>query len=71
MKFPFDELNMRDPEHVAWVKSRRDPELWHAAAIAVLVYLGDPRGFIVWLLDQPEPCAPKKIYPAVARSVSG
>ena len=54
MKFPFDELNMRDPEHVAWVKSQRDPELWHAAAIAVLVYLGDPRGFLVWLLDQPE-----------------
>lgn len=54
MKFPFDELNMRDPEHVDWVKSRRDPELWHAAAIAVLIYLGDPRGFLVWLLDQPE-----------------
>ena len=54
MKFPFDELNMRDPEHVDWVKSQRDPELWHAAAIAVLVYLGDPRGFLVWLADQPE-----------------
>jgi hypothetical protein len=54
MKFPFDELNMRDPEHVEWVKSQRDPELWHVAAIAVLVYLGDPRGFLVWLFDQPE-----------------
>ena len=54
MKFPFDELNMRDHEHVDWVKSQRDPELWHAAAIAVLVYLGDPRGFLVWLMDQPE-----------------
>ena len=48
MKFPFDELNMRDPEHVDWVKSQRDPELWHAAAIAVLNHLGDPRA------DQPE-----------------
>ena len=36
MKFPFDELNMCDPEHVEWVKSRRDPELWHVAAMAVL-----------------------------------
>lgn len=54
MKFPFDELNMRAPEHVDWVKSRRDPELWHAAAMAILVYLGDPRGFLVWLMDQPE-----------------
>src|SRR3712207_4588753 len=50
MKFPFDELNMRDQEHVDWVKSRRDPELWHAAAIAVLNYLGEPRGFLVWLM---------------------
>jgi hypothetical protein len=53
MTFPFHELNMRDPEHVDWVKSRRDPELWHVAAIAVLIYLGDPRGFLVWLMDQP------------------
>ena len=54
MKFPFDELNMRNPEHVEWVKSQRDPELWHVAAIAVLVHLGDPRGFLVWLFDQPD-----------------
>ena len=54
MKFPFDELNMRDPVHVDWVKSQRDPELWHVAAIAVLNYLGDPTGFLVWLMDQPE-----------------
>ena len=26
MKFPFDELNMCDAEHVGWVKSQRDPE---------------------------------------------
>ena len=54
MKFPFDELNMCDQEHVDWVKSQRDPELWHVAAIAVLVYLGDPCDFLVWLMDQPE-----------------
>ena len=51
MKLPFDELNMRDPEHIEWVKSQRDPELWHACAIAVL---GDSRGFLIWLFDQPE-----------------
>lgn len=54
MKFPFDDLNMRNQGHVDWVKSQRDPELWHAAAIAVLNHLGDPRGFLVWLMDQPE-----------------
>ena len=54
MKFPFDDLNMRDPEHVEWVTLQRDPELWHAAAIAVVNHLGDPRGFLVWLADQPE-----------------
>jgi hypothetical protein len=54
MKFPFDDMNMRNSEHVDWVKGQRDPELWHAAAIAVLNYLGDPNGFLVWLFDQPE-----------------
>jgi hypothetical protein len=54
MKFPFDELNMCDAEHVAWVKSQRDPELWHAAAICVVNYLRDRHGFLVWLADQPE-----------------
>jgi hypothetical protein len=54
MKFPFEELNMRDQEHVDWVKSQRDPELWHAAAIAIVNTVGDPHGFLVWLADQPE-----------------
>ena len=54
MSFPFDELNMRDAAHVDWVKSQREPDLWHAAAIAIVNYLGDPRGFLVWLMDQPE-----------------
>ncbi len=54
MKFPFDEVNMHDTEHADWVRSQRDPELWHAAAIAVVNYLGDPHGFLVWLADQRE-----------------
>ena len=54
MKFPFDELNMCDAEHVAWVQSQRDPELWHVAAMAIANTLGDPHGFLVWLADQPE-----------------
>src|SRR5688572_23707449 len=54
MTFPFDELNMRDQEHVAWVKSQRNPELWHAATIAIVNHLGDPHGFLVWVADQPE-----------------
>ena len=54
MKFPFGELHMGDSEHIEWVKSQCDPELWHVAAIAVLVYLDDARGFLVWLFDQPE-----------------
>ena len=54
MKFPFDELNMCDAEHVDWVKSQRVPELWHAAAMAIINTLGDPHGFLVWLAEQPE-----------------
>ena len=54
MKIPFDDLNLRDPEHVEWVKSHRDPELWHAAAMAIVNTLGDPRRLLVWLADQAE-----------------
>ena len=54
LKLPFNELNMCDAEHVGWVKSQRDPELWHAAAIAIVNTVGDPHGFLVWLADQPE-----------------
>ncbi len=54
MKVPFDELNMCDAEHVGWVKSQRDPELWHVAAMAIVNTVGDPHGFLVWLADQPE-----------------
>ena len=54
MKFPFDELNMCDADHDGWVKSQRDPELWHAAAMAIVNTVGDPHGFLVWLADQPE-----------------
>lgn len=54
MTIPHDDLNMREPEHVAWVKAQRDPELWHAAAMAILNFVGDPQGFLVWLADQPE-----------------
>ena len=53
MKFPFSELSLRDPEHVAWLKSQRDPELWHAAGMAAIIS-GDPHGFLPWLFDQPE-----------------
>ena len=54
MKFPFDELSTHNREHVDWVKSQRDPELWHVAATALVNFLGDPRGFLPWLMDQPE-----------------
>jgi hypothetical protein len=54
MSIPFGELNMRDPGHVAWAQSQRDPELWHACSIAILNYLGDPHGFLVWMTLQPE-----------------
>jgi len=53
MKFPFDELSTHDKDHVDWVKSQRNPELWHVFATA-LVVSGDPYGFLVWLFDQPE-----------------
>ena len=44
MNFPFPELHMRDSEHVEWVKAQRDPEFWHAAAMAIVNTSGDPQG---------------------------
>ncbi len=48
------EIDMAKAEDVAWVKARRDPALWHQAAMACLAYLGDEHGFLPWLVRQPE-----------------
>lgn len=44
MKFPFDELNMCDAEHVGWVKSQRDPELWQGRLFLRHDGIGDRGG---------------------------
>ncbi len=51
---PYSEIHMTDPEHVAWVKAQKNPNLWHLAAMAVLAYCGDEHGFLDWLVEQPE-----------------
>jgi len=48
----FEEIDMSEAAHVAWVKSRHDPALWHEAAQAALAYRGDRHGFLPWLLEQ-------------------
>lgn len=50
--FP-DEIDMERAADVALVKSLNDPALWHEAATAVFAYLGDPHGFLPWLIQQP------------------
>jgi hypothetical protein len=54
MRGDFEEIDMAEAEHVAWVKTQRDPTLWHQAAMAALAYRGDDHGFLSWLLGQPE-----------------
>jgi hypothetical protein len=49
-----DEIDMSEEAHADWVKSQRDPALWHEAAQAVLAYRGDHHGFLPWLLQQPD-----------------
>jgi hypothetical protein len=39
MPGPFEEIDMAEAEHAAWVKAQRDPALWHQAAMATLAYL--------------------------------
>jgi hypothetical protein len=48
----FEEIDMSEAAHVAWVKSQHDPALWHEAAQAALAYRGDHYGFLLWLLAQ-------------------
>jgi len=50
----FEELDICEADHAAWVKTQRDPALWHLAAMAALAYRGDDQGFLPWLLEQPE-----------------
>src|SRR5262245_37995091 len=54
MPAEFEEIDMTEAEHVAWVRAQRDPALWHQAAMAALAYRGDRHGFLHWLLEQPE-----------------
>lgn len=49
-----EEIDMAQAADVAWVRSQRDPGLWHLAAMAALAYRGDRHGFLLWLLLQPE-----------------
>jgi hypothetical protein len=49
----FDEIDMSEADHVAWVRAQSDPALWHQAAMAALAYRGDDHGFLHWLLEQP------------------
>ena len=50
----FEEIDISEADHAAWVKAQRDPALWHQAAMAALAYRGDDHGFLAWLLGQPE-----------------
>jgi hypothetical protein len=48
-----DEVDLTIADHVEWVKWTDEPEIWHAAAEACLHFLGDPHGFLPWLVQQP------------------
>jgi hypothetical protein len=49
-----EEIDMSRADHVAWVKSRNEPALWHQAAMAVLAYCHDDHGFLAWLIEREE-----------------
>lgn len=39
-----DSIDMTDARHDNWVRASNDPAIWHEAAIAVFLYLGDRHG---------------------------
>ncbi|MBY6240134.1 hypothetical protein [Methylosinus sp. Sm6] len=49
-----DQIDMADAEQDKWVRASNDPAIWHEAAIAVFLYLGDKHGFLTWLVQQPD-----------------
>jgi hypothetical protein len=51
---PSAEIDVAEEGHVAWIRSQRDPSLWHQAVMAALAYRSDPHGFVPWVLAQPE-----------------
>jgi hypothetical protein len=48
------ELDITNGNDVLRIKGRREPALWHIAAIAAIAYKGDPHSFLPWLIEQPE-----------------
>ncbi len=48
------EIDMTNSADVEWVKSQKEPALWHQAAVAVIAYCHDDHGFLQWLFKQRE-----------------
>lgn len=48
-----DTISVILEEDVAWLKSQSNPAIWHEAASSCVVFLGDPHGFLPWLIKQP------------------
>lgn len=51
---PFEQIDLTIFEHVEWLKSTKDPELWHVATQASLAYTDDPHNFVPWVVEQKE-----------------
>lgn len=49
-----DELDVTRAEDIAWIKSRREADIWHQAMVACICYRGDEHGFLPWLVEQPD-----------------
>lgn len=47
-----DTLDVNDSADVEWIKRSNDPLVWHAAALACLIFSGDKHDLIAWLVQQ-------------------
>ncbi len=48
-----ESLDVHNSVDVNWIKQSGDPLVWHTAALACLIFVGDPHGLIAWLVQQP------------------
>jgi len=48
-----DEIDVNNPDHIAWAKALGNPLVWHDCALACLIFRGDAHEFLLWLVQQP------------------
>ncbi len=47
-----ESLDLAKADDIAWVKQSGDPLIWHVAALSMVVFGYEGKGFLTWLVEQ-------------------